>query len=264
VPREVGARAQTAPEQMNRSALRAALLLIAAGDHPGGATTAELAAQTGIPRPTAFRLLLSLAHTGLLVREGGEFSLGWRTARLGRLADPYRGILPRIQAILDRLAAEFKESVEYTVFTGSGAQETIAQSSSERLLAPSQQYIGRSFPLHASATGKILLSELDAEQARAVLPEHLEAFTGRTITDRGLLLDELAAARAQGFVTLDNELEEGLFVIAVPVRDEAGEAFAGLAVSGLDQRMKTAGVGSYVARLREAAAEISDIASGRG
>ncbi|WP_129657502.1 IclR family transcriptional regulator [Rothia halotolerans] len=248
---------------MNRSALRAALLLIAAGEHPEGATTAELAAETGIPRPTAFRLLLSLAHTGLLVREGGEFSLGWRTARLGRLADPYRGLLPRIQAILDRLAADVGESVEYTVFTGPGAQETIAQSSGVRLLAPSQQYVGRSFPLHASATGKLLLSELDDDGARALLPERLEAFTASTITDPDALLAELGAARSRRFVTLDNELEQGLFVIAVPVRDEAGEAFAGLAVSGLDQRMKAAGVDSYVERLRAAAGEIAGIVAGR-
>ncbi|MCP3424711.1 IclR family transcriptional regulator [Rothia sp. AR01] len=242
---------------MNRSALRASMLLIAAGDHPGGATAAELAAETGIPRPTAFRLLLSLVHTGLLVREGGSFALGWRIAQLGRAADPYRGLLPRIQAILDRLAADVNESVEYTVFDGLGSQETIAQSASARLLAPSQQYVGRSFPLHASATGKLLLAELGDEDVRALVPDRLEAFTPQTIVDRAELLSELDGVRARGFVTLDNELEEGLFVVAVPVRDGAGTALGGLAASGLDQRMKSTGVRVYVEKLEAASREIA-------
>ncbi|WP_155942974.1 IclR family transcriptional regulator [Mycobacterium sp. 141] len=247
--------------QLNRSALRAASLLIAAGNHPNGASAAELALETGVPRPTAHRLLLSLAHSGLLTRNGGTFALGWRTAALGRLADPYRGILPRVQLVLDRLAAELNESVEYTVFTGPTTQETIAQAASTRLLAPSQRYVGRSFPLHASATGKVLLAGLDDNQIRALLPERLEAITPHTITDREALISQLNQVRTRGYSTLDNELEEGLFVIAVPVRSTSGELVGGLGLSGLDQRLKSVSGESLVERLRSAAAELGEIVS---
>lgn len=247
--------------QLNRSALRAASLLIAVGNHPEGASTAELALETEIPRPTAHRLLLSLAHSGLLQRDGANFTLGLRVAQLGRLADPYRSILPRIQLVLDRVAAEVNESVEYTVFTGPTTQETIAQAASARLLAPSQRYVGRSFPLHASATGKLLLAELADEELRKLLPERLEAFTPRTITDRDELLAELAVARARGYTTLDNELEEGLFVIGVPVRNSSGELIGGLGLSGLDQRMKATNTKRLLERLRAAASELAEAAT---
>jgi DNA-binding IclR family transcriptional regulator len=155
---ETGSDSDSELNQLNRSALRAASLLISAGEHADGASAAQLALETGVPRPTAFRILLSLVHTGLLARDGGTFKLGWRTAQLGRLADPYRDILPRVQVVLDSLAADVNESVEFVMFTSPTTQETIAQASSSRLLAPSQQYVGRSFPLHATATGKILLA----------------------------------------------------------------------------------------------------------
>ncbi len=261
-----GAPGETGPESesgsashLNRSVLRAAALLVAAGEHPEGASAAELAQNAGVPRPTAFRLLLSLAHTGLLARDGASFALGWRIAQLGRRADPYRGILPRVQLILDHLAAEFTESVEFVVFTGPASQETIAQAASTRLLAPSQQYVGQDFPLHATATGKILLASLDDDQLRALLPQQLEAMTPATTTDRESLVAELDRTRAQGFATLDNELEEGLFVVAVPVRDNAGRLIASLSVSGLDQRMKSVSIHTYVDTLHTAAAELGTI-----
>ncbi|APX02546.1 IclR family transcriptional regulator [Arthrobacter sp. QXT-31] len=248
-------------DAMNRSALRAASLLIAAGGHPEGASAAELAIETDIPRPTTFRILLSLAHTGLLARDGGTFKLGWRTAQLGRLADPYRGILPRVELVLGSLAEDLNESAEFVMFTGPTTQETIAQASGSRLLALSQQYVGRSFPLHSTATGKVLLANLDDDEIRALLPERLEAMTPFTITDRTALLAELDKTRSQGFATLDGELEEGLFVVAVPVRNQAGKLVSGLAVSGLSQRMKSTSVDLYVEKLRAAAVQLGKIVS---
>ncbi|MFF1831986.1 IclR family transcriptional regulator [Paenarthrobacter sp. NPDC058040] len=247
--------------QLNRSALRAASLLISVGEHPDGASAAQLAIETDVPRPTAFRILQSLVHTGLLAREGGTFKLGWRTAHLGRLADPYRDILPRVQVILDGLAAKVNESVEFVMFTSSTTQETIAQASSTRLLAPSQQYVGRSFPLHATATGRILLANVDKRQIHSVVPAELDAMTEFTITDRAALLAELDKARIQGFATLDGELEEGLFVVAVPVHDGQGRLVAGLAASGLSQRMKSTDITFYVETLRADAARLGMIVS---
>lgn len=251
---------QDSAGQLNRSALRAATLLIAVGNHADGASTAELATETGVPRPTAHRLLLSLAHTGLLQRDGATFTLGWRTAQLGRRADPYRNVLPRIQLVLDRVAAELNESVEYTVFTSSTTQETIAQAESARLLALSQRYVGQSFPLHASATGKLLLASLDDETVRSILPKQLETITAHTIVDREALIAELAETRSRGYATLDNELEEGLFVIAVPVHGPSGDLAAGLGLSGLEQRMKATSTELYLERLRAAAHELGAIA----
>ncbi len=243
-------------EQLNRSALRAAELLIAAGEHPGGASAAVLAEQTDIPRPTAFRILLSLAHTGLLSREGGNFRLGWRTGALGRLADPWRDLAPRLQPFLDELANTFNESVEFVMFTSNSTQETIAQASGSRLLAPSHQYVGRSFPLHASATGKVLLAEQDTAALAAALPLELEALTENTVTSRPVLLEQLQEIKKAGFAVLDGELEEGLYVIAVPVRNGSGEVVASLSVSGLSLRMTKSGV-DYVNRLQHAAAKLA-------
>lgn len=245
------------PELMNRSVLRAMSLLKELGKHPGGATAAELATATGLARPTAFRMLLSMAHTGVLMRaEDGRFSLGLELARLGRIADPYRELQHQVQVFIDGLAAELNEASAYSVVTGPSDLDLIAEAAGTHMLSATMGYIGRDLPLHASGMGKMLLAELDDEQVLSLLPEQLEAFTPYTITDRGLLLRELAEIRIKDYATLDNELEEGLFVVAVPVRDSSGHLVGILAVSGLDQRMKAANVHSFIDKLRSAAEQL--------
>ena len=96
----------------------------------------------------------------------------------------------------------------------------------------SQHLIGHRWPLHASSTGKVLLAEMPAEKALALLPEKLEAYTEHTITDRTTLLRELQQIREQGFGVIDNELEEGLLSLSRPVRDSAGNMVAILTLNG--------------------------------
>lgn len=246
-----------APDRMNRSVLRAMALLSRLGDFPDGATVADLALATGLPRPTVFRLLLTMAHSGLLVKEEGRFALGWEVARLGKVADPRRGMLPRVQMVVDRLVGELNETVAYSVVTGPTTSDLVVEVVSKRWLSSNQRYMGRQLPLHASATGKVLLASLTDEQVVALLPSRLTEFTPFTITDRTALLHELNGVRERGFATLDNELEDGLFALGMGVYDTRRDLIGILAVSGTGQRMKSRSVHYYVEEMRRATAEIA-------
>ncbi|MFC5931250.1 IclR family transcriptional regulator [Cryobacterium melibiosiphilum] len=248
---------ENVPELMNRSVLRAMALLQELGKRPEGATAAELAVATRLARPTAFRLLLSLAHSGMVVKIESRFSLGLELARLGRIADPYRELQPRVQVFIDRLSKELNEATAFSIVTGPSGLDLIAEAAGSHLLSTAMGYIGRDMPLHASAMGKILLAELADDQIVALLPEQLEKLTPFTITDRRLLLHELADVRARGYATLDNELEDGLYAVAVPVRDHAGHLTGILSVSGLGQRMKAVNVHAYIEKLRTASNQLT-------
>lgn len=254
--------AESAPDLTNRSVLRAMSLLSELGNHTNGATAAELASAIKLPRPTAYRLLLSMAHAGMIVNTDGKFSLGWEIARLGRLADPRSGLQPHIQVYIDRLSTDLNESIGYAVATGPTTLDLIAEADSPHMLSSSQKYVGRKLPLHASSTGKVLLANLTDDQVVALLPSTLQEFTRFTITDRALLLRELGEVRARGYATIDNELEEGLFSVAVPVHDGDANLIGAISASGLDQRMKAASVHTFIERLQRASTEISTIIRG--
>ena len=200
----------------NKSVIKAMALLQELGCHPTGITSTELAHRLGMTRPTAFRLLLSMEQTGFVQRVDNNYTLGWEIAKLGRIADPSGGVAAKVQPTLDTLAHEINESASFALNKGSGDYDIIAEANALRMLQVSDLYVHRHFPLHASATGKILLSDLSDERILEVLPDPLERYTGETLTDRADLLKEIAVVRQQGYATLDNELEEGLVAVAVP------------------------------------------------
>ncbi|APT95570.1 hypothetical protein CSTAT_09780 [Corynebacterium stationis] len=238
---------------MNRSVVRAMTLLSELGNHPSGITAAELATITGLPRPTVFRLLQTLAYKGMAIRNDKRFSLGYEIARLGRAADPYRGLRSQIQVFIEGLSSELGEATSYSVVEGPAQLRLLAEAQGSYMLSTAMGYVDRDMPLHATAMGKLLLADLTDDQVLTLLPDELEQFLPNTITSPSKLLEELADVRSNDYAVMDNELEEGLFALAVPVRDRSNNLIGVLATSGLDQRMKSTDITRFVGQIREAA-----------
>lgn len=244
----------------NKSLVKAARLLRILGRHGTGASATTLAAEAGIPQPTAFRLLMTLEREGLVDRSDNNYMLGWEMARLGRLADPYGGLVSRVQPTLDELAAELSETVTLAVPNARHDFDLIAEATGPHVVgAAVRNVVGEHFPLHASSTGKILLAEMPAEKVRELLPGKLEAFTPRTIVDREALLRELDEVREQGYSVLDSELEEGLLSLSRPVRDAAGTLAAVLTVDGPRYRFGRDRIPSALQSMQEAAGRIAEL-----
>jgi DNA-binding IclR family transcriptional regulator len=241
----------------NKSVVKATVLLSELGRHRHGITVTELSQAVGMTRPTAFRLLLSLEQTGFVDRVDNRYLLGWQMARLGRLADPYTGAVARIQPILDEYAAKLNETISFAMVRSDTSYDVIAEASGSRFLNVSQLYVGGNYPAHASATGKLLLSELSDNEIAARLPEKLEPYTDRTITTRKALLREIKQVREQGYAVIDEELEVGLFAAAYPVRDTAGGLIGVLAVMGPAQRLNSGNLPEAINKLRQAAVEVA-------
>jgi DNA-binding IclR family transcriptional regulator len=243
----------------NKSVVKATVLLSELGRHRKGITVTELAQAVGMTRPTAFRLLLSLEQTGFVDRVDNRYTLGWQMARLGRLADPHAGAVARIQPVMDEYAAKLNETISFAMVRNATSYDVIAEASGSRYLNASHLYVGVVYPTHASATGKLLLAELSDDEIAATLPGKLESYTPHTITDLNTLRQEVRQVRKQGYAVIDDELEEGLYAAACPVRDSAGALFGVLAVQGPTQRLKSERLPDTLDLLREAAAEIAKV-----
>ncbi|MCA4133898.1 IclR family transcriptional regulator [Arthrobacter sp. M4] len=241
----------------NKSVVKATVLLSELGRHRQGITVTEIAQAVGMTRPTAFRLLLTLEQTGFVDRVDNRYMLGWQMARLGRLADPYAGAVARIQPVLDEYAAKLKEAFSFAMLRGELAYDVIAEASASRYLNVTHMFVGGTYPLHASATGKLLLAELSDERIIKELPAKLESYTAHTITSRGALLKEVHKVREQGYSVIDDELEEGLFAAACPVRDSAGELLGIIAIQGPIQRLKSERLPKTIDQLHQAAEDVA-------
>lgn len=98
-----------------RGVLEGAFALLEALDRIGEAGLSTLAADTGLPKTSAHRLLDQLVALNAVERSGGHYRVGARVFRLGRNWQPHPGLLAAAQGPLRRLARGEEATVALTV-----------------------------------------------------------------------------------------------------------------------------------------------------
>jgi len=223
----------------------------------------QAARTLGVARSTAYRVLRSLEAGGLLVYDASRraYRLSLALARLGQVA--LAGVDLRLVARphLRRLVEETGESAFLLVAEGRSAVviDTVASDAPLKLTYP----VGTPWPLHAGASNKVLLAYLPDDVVEEILAGPLPRVTARTETDPGRLRADLARIRRRGFAYSVGELTPGIVGVAVPVRS-GGQLLGALAVAGPASRLPASRVPPIVARLKRAAAEMTDALEGAG
>jgi DNA-binding IclR family transcriptional regulator len=93
--------------------------------------------------------------------------------------------------------------------------------------------IGASNPVYCTSVGKAILAFLPEERAADIIRKlRFERFTHRTIATTEALRAEMEKTRRRGYAVDDEELEEGLRCIAVPILDAQRLPVAAVSVSG--------------------------------
>jgi DNA-binding IclR family transcriptional regulator len=203
--------------------LFALLELIAAKD--AFVSLQGLVEETGLPKPTLHRMLQQLEGAELLVRQsdGRHYGTG---ARLRRLAENL--LLNATQhgarhAVLRALVAEIGESCNVTALSGNEVVYLDRVETPE----PLRFYLhaGSRVPVHCSASGKMILSQMRPSQRRKLLAyAPLERHTPNTLTDLDLLEGELERVGREGFAVDDEEFLPGLVCVAVLVPTSTGRS----------------------------------------
>ncbi|MFI6053657.1 IclR family transcriptional regulator C-terminal domain-containing protein [Streptomyces violascens] len=212
------------------SLARGLTVLTAFGTDRAELTLSAVAEATGLARATARRALITLDHLGLVATEGRAFRLTPRVLALG--GPPLsRTTLSDIAAPhLAALVRTVHDSASLAVLDGDAIQYT-ARVATTRIMSVNIT-LGTRFPAYAASMGRVLLAGLDAgERAARLSPTELSPLTPHTVTSRDELASILDRVADQGYAVVDEELEEGLRSIAVPVRDADGRAVAAVNVA---------------------------------
>jgi IclR family transcriptional regulator, acetate operon repressor len=241
----------------NQSLHRAIALLRVLAARPAGTSAPELARATGLPVPTTRRLLATLADEGFVERRSadGRFLLGQDLVRLALSADPWIAVVPQALPVLERLVADVGETAMLAA-ARLPAVHVIAQVDAPRTLRVAS-WVGRSFPLYASAGARLPLAMLEDEAVAALVgPGPYPRLAAGARTTLAAVLDAVRETRATGVAEGADELEDGLATVAVPVGHAAADGlFLGLygPTSRLDARRRR----ELVPTIRAAAADIA-------
>ena len=193
----------------------------------------ELAADIGVHKSTAFRLLGALEERELVeqAHERGKYRLGFGLLRLANAVSGRLDVTQQGREICERLAAEVGETVNIAVLR-SHYVVNVDQARGPSAVG-THNWVGELTPLHATSSGKVLLAFMSSAARRELLEAAgLTRFTEHTITSIEELDHQLNCVARDGYVVSLEELEHGLHAVAAPIRDHTGGVIAALSVSG--------------------------------
>ncbi len=220
-------------------------------------TLTEVAAATGLARPTARRILLTLGELGYVRAEGAGYALTPRVLDLGVAYVRSQGLWDIARPHMEALSAETGESCSVAQLDGSDIVY-VARVAVPKIVALAVQ-IGTRFPALQTSLGKVLLAALDPAEVDAVLAEPTRSgLTPRWQPDQAERDAVLREVRARGWALTDQQLALGIRSVAAPLRDGSGRVVGALNVNthaaetSVDQLL-----GHHLPLLLKAAGEIS-------
>jgi len=205
-------------------------VLRAFDEHHREMSLAEVATATGLARPTARRLLLTLEELGYVRSTDASFSLTPKVITLGTAYVASLGLWDVARPHLEALVRRTGESSSMAQLDG-GDIIYVARVSVPKIIALRVD-IGTLFPAPQTSQGKVLLAALSREDLDATLATPSRSGLPRYIgKPREALDEELTQVRARGWAIADEELAPGVRSVAVPVRDGSGTVRAAMNVT---------------------------------
>jgi DNA-binding IclR family transcriptional regulator len=205
------------------------------------------------------RILGALKRHGYVSQheETKRFRLGVAALQLGDRARAVVDLRSVAMPALRRLSQDTGETALLTVLAP-GRDRGVCL---ERVETPQPLRLsvtpGRQLPLHAGASQKVLLAYLGGSDIERVIAAGLEHLCHATITDPGLLRDELATIRRRGWASSYEETNLGVWGVAVPVLNARDEIVCAVGIAGPSARLTPERVRDDVARSHAAAQEIA-------
>ncbi|WP_132123109.1 IclR family transcriptional regulator [Actinocrispum wychmicini] len=239
-----------------RGAVGKALELLAALALPGGPhRLADLAKRCDLPKPTAHRMLQTMAAAGFAVGTGGQYHVGPRLLGLSAAVLASSEATQFTRPVLRELRRRTGHTVHYAVRHGDQAVyvEKVEPEQSYRM----NSRVGGEVPLYCTAVGRAILSRLSEAEIDVVLAGPLPARTQRTLTDPARIRRELSKMDKVGYVVDDEQNEPHVRCVAAPVVDRLGQVAGAISVSGLTFTLTLDSVAVLGPLVAEAAARVS-------
>ena len=205
-----------------KSAERVLQILELLEGSPSGMTNKEISQRLGFA-PSSTLGILQTTLGGKLVRLG---DIAASRFDIGKIAGPY----------LRRLMNTLEETCFLAVLSGDEIVY-IAKEWCEQTINTNAN-IGSRKPVYCTGLGKAFLAFLPRQESGEIIDQiEFEGYTKKTVRNKEELEKQLEQFRKQGYSIDNEEIEEGLWCIAVPVYDGSRRMVAAISVSGPIDRM---------------------------
>jgi PcaR/PcaU/PobR family beta-ketoadipate pathway transcriptional regulator len=221
---------------------------------------------SGIKKTSCFRILQTLTRSGFVAKDpdtSGYF-IGPRMIAIGLAALDNKGVRELALPVMKEIREKTGATVNLAILSGS--EVIFVERLQSAHIIDANLRIGSRLPAYCSSMGKAILAYLPEPELEAILRQiRFEKKTDKTISSIKTLKEELKGIRAQGFALNNEELANGLFAIAAPLRNHTGLAVAAINISfPLMRHSKQDGIKSFLPLVLEASRKISSMLGFKG
>jgi IclR family KDG regulon transcriptional repressor len=200
--------------------------------HVQSRSVSEISRTTGLNRNRVFRILTNLLTREYVMQDPKtrQYGLGLGFMHLGEAVRNRFDLLDMVRPTLWKLAG-LSGDAAYLIMRFGNVTATVAREYGEHRI---QGYgpIGETFPLHITASGKLFLAFLpEPERHETLHGLELTRYGRSSITQLNQLEAVLEKVRSQEYCISEEEVEDGLFTVAAPIRDHRGAMIAGLDIT---------------------------------
>lgn len=219
----------------------------------------QICAYTGLPKSTAFRIIVNLLQGQYLVETERGYWLGLKMLRFGALVEEKLDLLQQARPFLIQLRDQVNETIHLGVLDDDLRVVYVEKLSTQHAVGLMLSRIGITAPMHCTALGKVMAAFRPEDEICHWIRTHgLKPVTDASIADQDAFLQELREIRSRGYAVDNGEFEVSVRCVAAPIRDRTGKVIAAVSISSPDTRMPMPLVGSSMAvQVVETASHIS-------
>ncbi len=164
-------------------------------------------------------------------KKKGLYSLGIKNFEIGFSYLSHVEIRKIAKPYLQFLGENIQENVYLAVRSGWEIVYIDAYEVDKPVIVKSR--VGKLLPMYASASGKVHLAYMEESELEEFFRStNLIPYTEKTITDENILRKHLEEVREKGYAIDDEEWENEVRCLSVPVFDYKGEVAAAITLSG--------------------------------
>jgi len=192
----------------------------------------ELARRTGLAKNQVYRILKTLEEFDYIHQcENRSYQLSFKFVEIGqgilRDTDLRQIALPMMKSVRDATG----ETVNLIARDGLQAA-CIGQAESAAAVRMSAQ-VGRRFPIHGGACPKAIFAHQPDDVVTTSLERYgMHQYTSSTITDIATLRRVYEQIRRVGFAESNEDTDEHVYAVGVPITNRDGDVIAAMSVAG--------------------------------
>lgn len=243
---------------MVQSVDRAMLILDHLKESPKGLGVTELSKRLVVAKSTVHRLLSTLEKHRYVkkVNNDGVYQLGLKFLEMNETVIENLDIVELAHPILEKLTNKVSDITHLAMLEN--FELIYIDKVENKSIIRIYSQTGKRGPLHCTGVGKAIAAYFSEHKLELFLNRtELKKFTQSTFTSKEAFKNELKKIRVEGYSIDNEEHEEGIRCVAVPVFDHLGEVNYAISVTGTINRMTNQHVEEIIPLLKESAYEIS-------